>query len=315
MFRRFGTVLAATIQLQDAEGTKSSRALLTFVEAAESQRALDGAAALGVDGLAASRAESAEEALGEASAGAHRARVRVGIAVACVGPLMETAFAADVSVVDAAEYQHAQIVLGEMHALDPIAVAASAWHEVRCITLGFGSPGNAYQAVFQKTPSALTRDDALTVACSTISYAIYFSRGPDLITAAGAFTWDQTVGALMEHGKLSPSTTASEEFLLRLSLLLLDLFRDPQGTAELALAGGGMALAFCMSGRVALAPPLIDAGLIKVIVATMRRSSPMEWLSWKTTSAIVAGVLYAVFPLLSTVFMLFSTAFRQRLRY
>lgn len=42
------------------------------------------------------------------------------------------------------------------------------------------------------------------------------------------------------------------------------------------------------SGRPAVAVPLIEAGFIEVAIATLQRSSPIEWVS-TTTQVVVLG--------------------------
>ena len=176
VFGQFGSVLAVTLQREGA----SSWALLTFGEAEEAQAAVGGAASLGVSGLAV-RALDTQGALGKAgsmgdAAREHRERVYVGVSVACVGPLMETVFGEDVSVVDAAEYRRAASALGELAMLDIVQVIAEYLRNGRCV-ITWSSMGNAYNSVFKKDPSELTRDDALTVACDQTAHAVWLSAG------------------------------------------------------------------------------------------------------------------------------------------
>ena len=152
----------------------------------------------------------------------------LAIAVACVGPLMEAAFAVNDSVVKAAEYQRACVVLGQLHSLDPLKLAAQAWRD-NClvIKLALGSPGNSYMQVFDRSVE-LTHEDALTVACATIFYAVFFSRGPELIPAEAGGTFDGVVTTMMEYNLVSPFRPFSDAFFLQLGVLLLDVIRNPQ---------------------------------------------------------------------------------------
>lgn len=307
VFGQFGSVLAVTLRREGA----SSWALLTFGEAAETQAAVAGAAArLGVSSLEV-RALDTQAALGDAgeigetggigeAMREHRDRVLVGVAVACVGPLVETVFAADVSAVDAVEYRKAASVLVQLVMLDPLQLCAEYWRDERLV-ITWKSMGNAFNAVFLKDPSELTRDDVLTVAADNSLAAAYWSRGFDaVIEAAGLTIWDWMRFA-MQHNKLSPGNT-SDAVLARLLQLALEVARDPQGISLLAQAGVWQVFGWGLGmGRAALAMPLIEAGLLEAMVASLKRTSPVEWMSWKTPTGMCAGGILLLGWTLSTL--------------
>ena len=164
---KFGSVLAVTLRREGA----SCWALLTLGEAEEPQASVAGAASLGVSGLEV-RALDTQAALGEAGGMGeamceHRERVSVGVAVACVGPLMEKVFAADGSVLDTVEYRRAASALSELMMLDIVQVGTAHFRDEH-YAITWRSMGNAYNAVFKKDPTELTRDDALTIAAVTL---------------------------------------------------------------------------------------------------------------------------------------------------
>jgi hypothetical protein len=66
-------------------------------------------------------------------------------------------------------------------------------------------------------------------------------------------------------------------------------------------AGVWWAINSSISGRVALAVPLIEAGLVETAVAALKRSSPAEWMTWKTRSGILAGSTIVLGWTLSTL--------------
>ena len=66
-------------------------------------------------------------------------------------------------------------------------------------------------------------------------------------------------------------------------------------------AGVWWAINSSISGRVALAVPLIEAGLVETAVAALKRSSPAEWMTWKTRSGILAGTTIVLGWTLSTL--------------
>ena len=100
----------------------------------------------------------------------------VDVAAECVGPLMETVFTADVSVVDAAEFRRAHLVLAELCLLDPLRLLGECNRDLR-MGIAWSTPGNAWAAMFDKEPSDLTRDDALTVAGPEAMFVFSLTRG------------------------------------------------------------------------------------------------------------------------------------------
>ena len=100
----------------------------------------------------------------------------VDVAAECIGPLIETVFAAGVSVVDASEFRRAHLVLAELFALCPLRLMAEWTRDLR-FGIAWGTPGNAWAAVFDKEPSELTRDDALTAAGTLTPLACTMGTG------------------------------------------------------------------------------------------------------------------------------------------
>ena len=122
-------------------------------------------------------------AAGSASAnGGGEREALVDVAAECVGPLMETVFAAEVSVVDAAEFRRAHLVLAELCLLEPLRLLAECVRNSRW-ALAWSSPGNAWAAVFDKEPSELTRDDALTLAGPCLVFQLQQARGKTTLFA------------------------------------------------------------------------------------------------------------------------------------
>ena len=160
----FGTVLAVTLRHEE----RGSWALVTYAEAAESERALEGAAAeLDIESAQVRRMDT-QQALGGAGAAGetmHEQRRRVGlaVAVACVGPLVEAVLCADISDVVAEEFQRASLVLGSLCWMDNVdfAVMVEYFRGGRFSAVWQAS-GNALNTAAAKDPAELTRDDAMT---------------------------------------------------------------------------------------------------------------------------------------------------------
>ena len=154
-FGQFGSVLAVTLG-----PAGESYALLTLGEASEAQKAVDGAASLGASGLTV-RAVDTRAALGSTDAVGgvmrqHQQRVAASVAVAIVGPFVETLHAADISVVSAEEFQRSSAVLAEMMMIDPVRCYMEH-HRNLWFATRWKSMGNAYNQVFLKEPADLTR--------------------------------------------------------------------------------------------------------------------------------------------------------------
>ena len=86
---------------------------------------------------------------------------------------------AEVSVVDAAEFRRAHLVLAELCLLEPLRLLAECVRNSRW-ALAWSTPGNAWAAVFDKEPSGLTRDDALTLAGPCLVFQLQQARGKTL---------------------------------------------------------------------------------------------------------------------------------------
>lgn len=142
--------------------------------------------------------------------------------------------------------------------------------------------------------------DALTVASVNMPVNIHWARGADAIfDAAGcgrSGTSVDWVRLFSENDFLSPpARRASDAFIERLSMLMLDIIREPTGMDELLLGGVAFALSVMLSATVAPMAAMLKAGLVQAGVATMRRVdlSPADWVSCRARGGILAtGVLH-----------------------
>ena len=97
----------------------------------------------------------------------------IATAAAVIGPALESAWGAGASVVDAAEFQRASLVVCELFVLEPLQLIA----EYLRVGDVWDAPGSASEVVFDKDPAELTRDDAMTVGCRWALYSCQFARG------------------------------------------------------------------------------------------------------------------------------------------
>lgn len=289
-FGKFGTVLAATLE------RSGTGALLTYDEVSAAQKAIDGASSLvGASGLAvdaqqaASRAGAATE-----TARKHQLDVAATIAAACVGPLMETVFAADVSVVSASEFQRASAVLAEVTMLDAFKLGVEALQNER-YCLAWKTPGNAVNSMYQKDPSELDRGDAMTVSWDHCFPVLQQTIGWEaLFDASGVGAAEYLFEKLFVYNKtLAGQAVESEAFLIRLSEECLGLLRDPQDCSDLLLAGAWMTIGWASSGKLPVSVALVEADVVGVAAAYLQQSSPSEWISGKTTIGVLVHGLMA----------------------
>ena len=107
-------------------------------------------------------------------------------------------------------------------------------------------------------------------------------------------------GPCNEHMKLNLGNS-TDAFLERLCRLLLDILRDPQGVSDLTQAGAWGAMIWSCTSKLAVALPLIEAGVVELAVATMQRGSPAECLSRKSPVGIIVGTAWVVAWTFSTL--------------
>ena len=231
---------------------------------------------------------------GDAAASATQ---RVDVAVACVGALVNV-LCADASSVDAKEWQLAASVLAELMTMDLVRVCAEYWRHERYVHIW--TAASAYGAAFEKELGALSREDALTVACCNVLPLCTWARGTDAGLDYASrdghrcgFLDGNIFPNFMAHNKIFTGSVVSDEYLEKLFMLSLEILQDPQDTSELTLGGIGTVLAWGLSGRPAMTATLIKAGLIEALVTTLHRTTPAEWVSWKSATGILAaGVLH-----------------------
>ena len=240
--------------------------------------------------------------VGSAQVGAG-AESAVGVALACVAPIAEQVFAADASTVDAAEFHRASAVLAELMLLDPLEVGAEFFRDGR-YGRTWSSPHNAYNEAWAKDPAELSRADAITVASDMALNVIVWARGVQAVVMerAGVDFMGGFYTMFVDHLAFSVfNSRATDAQVERMFLLLLELIQDEAAEPSDVLLGGAWhAIGYGLSGRPALGATLVEAGIIDAAVATLRKITPAETVSWKTTKGIWSGGVLFVCWSLST---------------
>jgi hypothetical protein len=151
----------------------------------------------------------------------------------------------------------------------------------------------------------------MTVSCRWAIYTCQYARGNTTTIAAADGLDEQTwIANLTQNNRLfkASKNPASDDFVERLLMLVVDIFRDPQGTSELALAGAGMAVCLGFSGRPQVATALVEEKMFEVLIGKLNKSSPMDWVSsdnWDV--GMVATGIFAIGWTYSTVRLPFIT--------
>ena len=310
-------MLALTLRREAEQG---SWALVTYAEAAESEAALEGAAAeLGVESAQMRRLDT-QQALGSSGAMKgvmveQRHRVDVSVAAACIAPLVEAVLCKDEAEVDAEEFRRASLVLGSLCCMDRevrpsgrllltmcarsdgvvLQVAAEMARSDLVYSKIWTASGNALNAVFEKDPAEMTRDDAMTVACEAIAFLVFCSQGMCAnCDAAGVDEMALAVAFVQHYPLQQPARAKDEAKALRLGELALEICRNPQGLSDEELTAAWMLVAHAVwSSRTAIIA-LVKHGVLEAAVAHLRKSSATEWVNWGCAEGLQATAIFTM---------------------
>jgi hypothetical protein len=294
-FARFGAVLAATLHRR-REGAKVSWSLLTFAEPAAARAALECAAELSAGGLVACGLDM-QRVLGRTGPlGAvlerHKARVAVSIAKGVV-PALVGVLCADASRVGAAEARRASLLLGGLLLLDRLAVGVELVRDGRNLQ-AWAAPRSALAALVAKAPAELTREDVTLAACDALPDCAKWAQGFTAICAELGL--DQTA-RFMAWMESNPHTTArlpADDKNLRFLELALDACRAPEDLSGLERAGLWWLMFCIICQRPAVCAAALAAGVLEVMISTLRTSSPDDWLGWQTATGLQAGAIFTL---------------------
>jgi len=134
--------------------------------------------------------------------------------------------------------------------------------------------------VAAKDPAELTRDDAMTVACDCAIHMVNWACGyTGSCARAGVEELTWWGAEFMAHNILFLTRTPTDEANLRLGHLALEICRDPQGASVEAIAGAWTVMCWGWIGRAAVITSLVEAGVLEVAAAQIRKSTAVEWTS------------------------------------
>jgi hypothetical protein len=202
------------------------------------------------------------------------------IAVACASPLCEV-LCKDVSEVGAEESRRAAQVLTAISGIDPARVGGECHKPDQCnIFKVWTAPNSALGVVLAKEPSALTAEDALTVACAVGIMGIQWSvNGADTVTQAAGVNTMEWLGMFMPANFLWNVATPEDDRNIALVPLLLQLLRTRDKLPEFALPGVLLAIGWGIIGRPTVASKLLEQGAFDVFMGTIREASPSEMVA------------------------------------
>jgi hypothetical protein len=234
------------------------------------------------------RAYAELTALADAGGGA----VAVGVAMACVAPLVDGVLCADASRVGGAEARRASLVLGQLVLLEPLAVGGEWMRSGRWFAT-WGAPGSALGAVVAKAPRELTRDDLLLAACDQLPLCVAFNRSFAETTAAAGLDELAAFMALMEKTPYFAARAPTDARNMRLVELALEILRGPP-LPELEAAAVWCLICMCMMTRPAVCAMAVEAGVLELGMAALNASSAAEWTSWRGAAGAQAGMVWRV---------------------
>ena len=84
----------------------------------------------------------------------------------------------------------------------------------------------------------------------------------------------------------------TDERNLRLMALALDICRDPTGVAGLELAAVWNLVQATVAQRSAVCAAAVNAGMCEVAMAHLHKSSPAEWIDWRTPVGLQASGIF-----------------------
>ena len=227
------------------------------------------------------------------------ARVRVDIAVACVVPLCQLLRkpAAEVGV---AEWHRACQVLTAIVTTDRGRVGCELIRPGQTNMYDFFSaPENALGVALAKEPSALTAEDALTIAW-TVGPFLSMMAGPKGVDAAleacglDTMAW---VGEMMPHNFLVGGTggpTPSDDRSLALMPLFLDMLKTWEQLPDFGLQAVLMATVFGVQGRNAVAVQMVDHDAVALLTDLLHQVTPSELISSVDFSRRAHGAVFCV---------------------
>jgi hypothetical protein len=132
-----------------------------------------------------------------------------------------------------------------------------------------------------KEPSALTGEDALTVACAKGAAIVQFStsRGLDNPNQAAGITSMEWLGMFLPACFTLNIATPTDERNLELLPLLLEMLREPEKLPEFAFTGVLYAIGLGIIGRPVVASKLLELGALDVFIDVLQQASPSELIA------------------------------------
>ena len=120
----------------------------------------------------------------------------------------------------------------------------------------------------------------MTVACDCAIHMVNWACGFTANSARAGVEELAWWGAeFMAHNILFLTRTPTDEANLRLGHLALEICRDPQGASVEAIAGAWTMMCWGWLGRAAVITSLVEAGVLEVAAAQIRKSTAVEWTS------------------------------------
>ena len=132
-----------------------------------------------------------------------------------------------------------------------------------------------------KEPSTLTEQDVLTISCAIGAAIVQFStnRGLDNPNQAAGITSMEWLGMFLPACFLLNVATPTDELMLDLLPLALEMLREPAKLPEFAFAGVLYSFFLSFIGRPVVASKLLELGALDVLMDVLRQVPPSELIA------------------------------------
>lgn len=146
-----------------------------------------------------------------------------------------------------------------------------------------------FLAVVGKPAAELVRDDALTAASNCASMATVCAKSWTGVHEAAGEDEIASIFKLPTHPLYPERMAANAGASRRLTELVLEICREPEGLLDEQLASVWFSLFFIITQRAELAAVTARGGIFDLGVSELRKHSPVELVKWTSGASLIAG--------------------------
>ena len=212
------------------------------------------------------------------------------LAAKCVPPLLGL-LARPAAELAVAEFERVCLLLSRLGSLDPVAVGAEMFGDLRLLALF--TEGNALDVCLAKPLEEMTKEDVLLAAAARSCSTAAISKGWDPALAAAGLTFMEFYGPATAASPHGPVKSPDDARNLRLCSLTLDLLKtDRAQLTDAHVAGAWYLLANLIQTRSGVALQFGRAGGLAAAVAELRAAAPADWVSLRRDPSNKFGIIF-----------------------